>query len=245
MFKNPVITLVFTLLLLFGSVSYAQDLGEGLGYYNSGNYKKAEVFFRKLLNNEPNNYSVKYMLAASLVNRKKYDEAKHLYKSVIANSDSRRLVSLSRTGLRNLGDYSDYTYNVTRAVININTAGSVMIINNVTLNDTLNANFVLDTGASFTTISTATASKLNISTQGAKKIKIMTGSGYVTAPLVKIPRIEVKGLVVKNVEAIVMNLPNYNSKGSQGVVGLLGLSFLNNFKFTVDKSRDQITLEKN
>ena len=245
MSKKPVIILAFILLMLFSSISYARDLREGLDYYNSGNYEKAVTFFRKFLYDEPNNYSAKYMLAISLVNRQKYDKAKQLYRSIIANSANQRLVSLSRAGLRNLGDYSNYTYNVTRAVINVNTAGSIMIVNDVTLNDTLNVNFVLDTGATYTTISTATASKLNISTQRSKKIKIMTGSGYVTAPLVKISKIEVKGLVIKNIEAVVIDLPNHNSKGNQGVVGLLGLSFLNNFKFTVDKLHDQITLEKN
>jgi len=244
MTKNPVIILVLIILILLTHTATAGDLQQGLEYYKKGDYKRAESYFRSLIAKEPSNYSAQYMLAASLVNLQKYNEAKKIYRNVIINSSNKRIVSLSRTGLTNLGEHAGYS-SATRAVINISSSDSVMIVNNVRLNDRISAKFVFDTGATYTTISKATASRLNISTLGAPKMKIMTGSGHITAPLIKIPKIEVKGLAVKNVETIVLDLPESKIGNNDGVVGLLGLSFLEKFKITVDRSNGQITLEKN
>ncbi|HSA05636.1 MAG TPA: aspartyl protease family protein [Candidatus Gastranaerophilales bacterium] len=243
--KILISTLTFVTLLLFNSAVNADDLQQGLAYYKAGEYKEAQLVFKKIVLNEPDNYSARYMLAVSLVQNQKYDEAKEFYRSVISNSTNQHLVTLSETGLQNLGESPDYYIdkNVTKAVINVNTAGTVMVIEDVTLNDKLNTKFVFDTGATYTTISRTAASKLNISEQGAKRLKIMTGSGFINAPLVKVDKIEIKGIVARNVEVIIVDLPNSND--GNGISGLLGLSFLEKFKITLDKSKGQITLEKN
>ena len=53
------------------------------------------------------------------------------------------------------------------------------------------------------------------------------------------------GLVVKDVKAVVMNLPMHSSGNSQNISGLLGLSFMEHFKVTVDRANSKIMLEKN
>lgn len=246
MFKKALSFLIIVILMLFISISVtnAGDLQQGLEYYNSGEYKKAEIYFRKIVNQEPANYSAKYMLAASLVYNRNYNEARDLYKNVILNSTNDRLVSLSQTGLSNIGGSIVYRNrnNVSKAVINVNKAGTIMIVDNVILNNQLSTSFIFDTGATFTTISRATADRLNISTRGAKKVRVMTASGYINAPMVKIASVEVKGLVAKNIEAIITDLPAHGSDNQ--IAGLLGLSFLENFKITVDRSAGRITLEK-
>ncbi len=247
MFKNPIAVLIIAVLLLLSTASFAGGLAQGLDYYNAGEYQKAEVYFRSMVIKEPWNYSAKYMLAVSLVNRQKYNEAKDLYKEVILNSNNDRLTSLSRTGLTNLDEpvnFTRQTISADKAVININTAGNSIIVNNVRLNDRLKTSFILDTGATFTSISRETAQKLGIRTKGAKQIKVMTGSGFITVPLVKVPKMEVKGLVARNVKVIVTDLPAHSAGTSKGVAGLLGLSFLENFRVTVDRKAGQVTLEK-
>lgn len=233
--------------MLLTSGSHAENLRQGLDYYKSGEYKKAEIFFRKITIEYPYDYSARYLLAVSLVNLQKYNEAKELYREIIKNSQNERLVSLSQTGLRNIGGSPVYSGNrsINKAVININTTGSVMIINNVLLNDRLKTKFVFDTGATYTTISKAAASSLNISTRGAPQIRVMTGSGHITAPLVKVDKMEVKGLIAKNVDVLIADLPIHTDESNSSITGLLGLSFLKDFKVTVDRSKGQITLEKN
>ena len=215
MCKSRIIILniiLFLFLSLFSSVSFAKNLKQGLNFYNTGNYEKAEKIFKQIILNEPNNYTAKYMLAITLVNRKEYNKAKQLYKNIIINSNNKKLISLSHSGLGNLGVMfqSPGQRNIRKAVLNVNTAGSIMIVNNVTLNNSIKTNFIFDTGATYTSISKKTASKLNISTRGAQKLRIMTGSGYINAPIIKIDVIEVNGLVVRDVEAVVMNLPMHS-----------------------------------
>lgn len=244
--KLIIFSLIFS--LIFNSVSCAENIQEGLNYYNSGNFSRAEKTFRNLLYRNPNDYTAKYMLAVTLVNLQNYNEAKQLYKNVINNSNNQKLASLSRTGLKNLGENVSANYNeksLTKAVLSVSNSGSGIIVNNVTLNNDVKTKFIFDTGATYMTISKRIAAKLNLSTRQSEKIKIVTASGYVNAPLVRIPKVEVNGLFVRNVEAIVMDLPSHTAGNSGGVAGLLGLSFLENFRVTVDRAHNQVILEKN
>lgn len=246
MIKKSIISLFLVLVLFAGSKANADNIRTGLGYYKLGEYSKAEAIFRTLLQREPTNDQAKYMLAISLVQQKKFNEAKQYYKEIIVTSNNESLVSLSQKGLSNLGENSALSgnSNVNRAVINVNTAGSVMIVDNVTLNDKLKTSFILDTGASYTTISTATANALGISTQNAQTVKVMTGSGYADAKLVKIPKIDVQGIAATNVEALVLDLPDHKAGRANNMAGLLGMSFLDRFKTTINKQRGQVTLER-
>ncbi|NLF84267.1 MAG: TIGR02281 family clan AA aspartic protease [Candidatus Gastranaerophilales bacterium] len=246
MFKRLIISLFLVLLLFASSKASADNIRTGLGYYKLGEYSKAEATFRNLLQKEPHNNQAKYMLAISLVQQKKFNEAKQYYKDIIVSSNNESLVSLSQKGLSNLGENSALSgnSNVNRAVINVNTAGSVMVVNNVTLNNKLKTSFILDTGASYTTISTATANALGISTQNAQTVRVMTGSGYADAKLVKISKIEVQGISATNVEALVLDLPAHKGDKSDDMAGLLGMSFLDRFKTTINKQRGQVTLER-
>lgn len=240
--------LIIAAIFLITSFSVqAKTLQDGVSLYKSGNYNMAEAVFRELIAATPYDYTAQYMLAITLVNLQKQNEAKQLYKNVIEKSNNESLASLCRTGLNNLGvqtQTASYS-GINKAILNVNIAGGVIVVNDVTLNNNLKTKFVLDTGATFTTISKQTASKLKISTNGVKTLKIMTGSGYISAPLVKIPVVEVKGLTVYNVDAIVTDLPVHTSGDAQGLSGLLGLSFLEKFKITVDRANNIVILEKN
>lgn len=242
--------IIFIVLIFFLTCSTSlavKDIQEGISLYKLGNYYKAEKVFRENIAQDPNNFTAQYMLAVTLVNLKQYNEAKMVYKNIIKYSPSQKLVSLSKTGLLNIGERyeADARNDVSRAILNVNIAGGVIIINDVILNNNYKAKFIFDTGATYTTISKDVATRLKIDTQNAKKIKIMTGSGYINTPLITIPKVEVKGLVVRNVEAIVADLPVHKSGDSHGLAGLLGLSFLEKFKVTVDRAKNQVTLEKN
>ncbi len=239
--------LIIAIILLSASDVSAKTLQDGLTLYRMGHYPEAEMIFRELALKKPHDYTAKYMLAVTLVNMQRYNEAKALYKNVISRSNNDRLIKLCRTGLSNLGETygSYYQPNITKAVLNVNIAGGVIVVNDVLLNNTLKTKLILDTGASFTMISKATARKLNIRTNGVQTVKIMTGSGYINAPLVKIPEIEVKGLIVRNVDAIVADLPVHTSGDSHEIAGLLGLSFLENFRISIDRANNLVVLEKN
>jgi len=250
MSKIKLILFIFILFLsmLLPEIVFAGSFEDGVNAYNSGNYQYAENCLRKAFQANPNNDVIKYYFAITLVRNNKNSDAKILYKNIIETSSNHEVIKLSRTGLKLLGETAGSpgtSPKITKAILNVNTMGNVIIINNVNINDSAKAKFIFDTGASYTTISNALARSLGISTANAPKIKIMTGSGYIDAPKIMIKKIEINGLAAYNVETLVADLPMHTSGTAGDLAGLLGLSFMKDFKVTVDKSNNQIILEKN
>ncbi|OGI00142.1 MAG: hypothetical protein A2104_00635 [Candidatus Melainabacteria bacterium GWF2_32_7] len=236
---------ILYLLILLPKTAFAESFQDGVKAYNSGNYQYAENCFRTAFQSDKNNDFIKYYLAITLVQNKKIADAKILYKNLIETSSNQEVINLSKKGLKLLAESSGSSSKVTKAILNVNTMGNVLIINNVNINDTAKTSFIFDTGASFTTISTEFANKLGISTTNAPSLKIMTGSGYINAPKIMIKKIEINGLTAYNTEALVADLPMHTSGSAGTPAGLLGLSFMKDFKVTVDRSNNQIILEKN
>jgi clan AA aspartic protease (TIGR02281 family) len=241
------IFLLLTLILL-SSAAIAGDFENGVQAYQSGNYRYAEYYFKNVLSENPYNDSAKYYLAITLVQNRKTADAKILYKNIIQTSDDPEIINLARSGLKLLGEMPAKTAatpsKITKAVININTKGNVIILNNVNINDRARVKFIFDTGASYTTISTALAKQLGISTANLDTIKIQTASGYINAPKIILRKIEINGITAHNVEAIIADLPLHSSGNAGNLAGLLGLSFMKDFKVTVDRKNNHIILEK-
>jgi predicted aspartyl protease len=70
------------------------------------------------------------------------------------------------------------------------------------------------------------------------RVNMTTASGVEKVPLITLKAVSVLGKEVENVKAIVHDLP-----AKSYVDGLLGLSFLRNFKFCLDFKKGIIELE--
>ena len=117
--------------------------------------------------------------------------------------------------------------------------GAVVIVP-ATLNEKAAARFVVDTGASYTMISQATAKELEIDLE--KKlptIPFQTANGIIQAPLVNLSSIDVGGLQVKDLTAAV-----HDVFPDASISGLLGLNFLSNFRMDIDTQNGVLHLEK-
>jgi clan AA aspartic protease (TIGR02281 family) len=107
------------------------------------------------------------------------------------------------------------------------------------LNRTYLQRFIVDTGANITTIPSVTAADLGIRIDDATPVKlILTGSGLRAAYEVTLESIEIEELRVASVKVLVLDLPGFSD------YGLLGLDFLNHFRFEVDKNRGVLRLKK-
>jgi predicted aspartyl protease len=86
-------------------------------------------------------------------------------------------------------------------------------------------NLALDTGASYTMISSDASLDIGINPAKSKRqIDVTTGSGVILTPVVSVPIFRSLGQEVRNLEVICHDLP------SEGIVdGLLGLNFLKHF----------------
>jgi clan AA aspartic protease (TIGR02281 family) len=108
----------------------------------------------------------------------------------------------------------------------------------VKVNDMASGHFILDTGATYTTISKRMARQLGLDLANSEKIAITTANGELAVPKVKLKTVSVNGIEARNVEATVMDFGEGNS-----FAGLLGLSFIQHFKLTLDPKNGQMTFE--
>jgi clan AA aspartic protease (TIGR02281 family) len=98
--------------------------------------------------------------------------------------------------------------------------------------------FVLDTGASLTTISTALARDLGLNIgSSAPTVSIVTASNVIQAPIASVASIQVGGLEALDVRVAVFDLP-----GETQVTGLLGNTFLSRFHVQLDAAQAVLTL---
>ena len=97
---------------------------------------------------------------------------------------------------------------------------------------------VFDTGASLVVLPWKLVSAIGIKIDPDTTVQTMTATAVETVPRVVIPEMTAFGKTVKNVEAIVKDLPP-----QAPVDGLLGLSFLRNFKLTIDFPKGILSLD--
>lgn len=97
---------------------------------------------------------------------------------------------------------------------------------------------VLDTGASLVVLPWKLVTMIGIKIDPTKTVRTTTATTVETVPEVIIPKMDVLGKTVKSVKALIKDLPPESPAD-----GLLGLSFLKNFKLTLDFKNGVMTLE--
>jgi clan AA aspartic protease (TIGR02281 family) len=126
-----------------------------------------------------------------------------------------------------------------KALVKFQKQGELMVVQAL-LNEKAAAKFVVDTGASYTTISQAMASQLGLNPQNASTvISLQTANGVIEAPLVSVGSLEVGGFALKDLTVVVHDVfPDPN------IAGLLGLNFLSQFHLGIDSKNGILYLEK-
>ncbi|HEY2989467.1 MAG TPA: retropepsin-like aspartic protease, partial [Candidatus Binatia bacterium] len=126
-----------------------------------------------------------------------------------------------------------------KASIMFQKRGELMVVQAL-LNDKAPAKFVVDTGASYTTISHATAKDLQINLDNVSTvISLQTANGVIEAPLVSVRSLEVGGVALKDVTVAV-----HDVFPDPSIAGLLGLNFLSQFRLDIDSKNGILYLEK-
>lgn len=126
-----------------------------------------------------------------------------------------------------------------KAIIPMKKEGASYFVD-VKLEGKTSATFLLDTGASVVQISKAMAKKLNIKTVQGLTIPVQIAGGHmVPGRPVILKKVDVSGVVVENVKAVVLETDQMTLKE-----GLLGMSFLENFIFSIDTQKSQLILER-
>jgi clan AA aspartic protease (TIGR02281 family) len=124
------------------------------------------------------------------------------------------------------------------AVVPLKSNNQALMVD-ATLNQMVTGTFVVDTGATYTSISRDMAKQMGIDLVNCEHIVITTANGRIEVPKVLIKRLDVKGLEAKNVEATVIDI----HKGAS-FNGLLGLSFIKQFKLTIDANAGRLIFQR-
>lgn len=116
------------------------------------------------------------------------------------------------------------------------TPGANIIPTTATLNGTAAQDFLIDTGASRTTIPKRMAQRLGLRSTG-EQVRVSTAGGILTVPQVRVDSITLGGWEVRDVDVLVLDLP-----GSPEL-GLIGLNYLNRFRMDLKVDEGTLILE--
>ena len=116
--------------------------------------------------------------------------------------------------------------------------GSASIRTNVVVNQQFELPFLVDTGATYTSISNDLAKRLGYDTERGPSTVVNTAAGPKRVRVVRLTSLSLAGYNVRNLDVFVLPV----EAGAR--VNLLGLNFLNFFKFSVDSKRREFRLER-
>ena len=99
---------------------------------------------------------------------------------------------------------------------------------------------LLDTGATSCVVSVHLAEELGLRQRSdGLSVTVQTASGTLKAPLVFLSSLAIGDFEEKGIEALVLDLP-----GQADAEGILGLSFLNRFRYTIDSEANELILRR-
>jgi clan AA aspartic protease (TIGR02281 family) len=119
--------------------------------------------------------------------------------------------------------------------------GMGLIVVEALLNDRIKGRMVFDTGANLVVITEGLSKKLNQDlSSGDEVIRLHTNCGEVEGRSFVIQKIELQGVRKENVRSVITP----DTDALRGFDGLLGLSFLGDFKIAIDYQNGKILLSK-
>ena len=109
------------------------------------------------------------------------------------------------------------------------------------VNEQVKTLFLVDTGATLCVLTKATADRLGLASSPVlTMIKVSTASGTIEAPLITVDLIQVGGAEARSVDAVIHDVPGFPAAAG----GILGLSFLNQFKVEIDPEEGVMLLTR-
>jgi len=205
---------------------------DGVGFFQGGHYRWALEKFVEAVDQAPRDPQRQWYLAESYRLLGDGAAAAHAYRRILQSAPQSPLATAARQSLEALGEPSLATIQVPFQ----KRAASILVP--ATVNGQPIGYFILDTGATFTSVSRVVADRLRIS-GGGSSVRLATANGLIQAPLTLLDEVDVGGAVARHVPAVIHDLPS----APPPVVGLLGLSFLERFRVNIDLSSGLLLLQ--
>jgi clan AA aspartic protease (TIGR02281 family) len=206
---------------------------EGLSFFEGGHYRWALEKFIEATDRAPRDPQRWWYVAESYRMLGDAPASAHVYRQILQLAPASSFAVGARRALEALGEPGTSTVQVP-----IQRRGGSALVP-ARINGESVGVFILDTGASYTSVSTTVANRLGIATSGSSTVRLATASGVIQAPLTVLDEIDVGGAVARHVPVVVHDLPGMPSN----VAGLLGMSFLERFRVNLDISSSLLILE--
>jgi clan AA aspartic protease (TIGR02281 family) len=205
---------------------------EGVDYFQGGHYRWALEKFIEAVDLAPRDVQRRWYLAESYRQLGDIPAAAHVYRDILQMAAQSPIATDARRALEALGEPTLSTIQVAFQ----RRGASVLVPAKV--NGKQIGHFILDTGATFTSISQLVANQLGIPGSGGS-VRLSTASGVIQATLTILEEVDVGGAVARHVPAVIHDLPSTHPP----IVGLLGLSFLERFRVNLDLTSGMLILE--
>jgi clan AA aspartic protease (TIGR02281 family) len=212
--------------------AHAGAFEEGVEYFQGGHYRWALEKFVEAVDRAPGDPGRQWYLAESYRLLGDSGAAAQVYRRILQIAPQSSQAAAARRALDALGEPSLTAYQIP-----FEKRGTTVLVP-AALNGQSIGYFILDTGATFTSISRSAAEKLGVATSSST-VRLITANGAIQAPLALLDEVEVGGAVARHVATVVYDLPNV----PPNVVGLLGLSFLERFRVNLNLSAGVLLLE--
>ena len=231
--KKLAIGAIILALAFSARTAYAGPFEEGISFFEGGHYRWALEKFVQATEQSPRDPQRWWYVAESYRMLGDTAASAHVYRQILQVAPASPFAVSSRQALEALGEPGTSTIQVPIQ----RRGGSALVPARV--NGESVGVFILDTGASYTSVSTTVANRLGISTSGGATVRLATASGVIQAPLAVLEEVDVGGAVARHVPVVVHDLPGMPSN----VAGLLGMSFLERFRVNLDIGSSLLILE--
>jgi len=220
-------------LALAANAAHAGPFEEGLNFFQGGHYRWALEKFVEATDQAPRDWQRWWYLAESYRMLGDTPGAAHIYRQILQLAPQSPFAASARQALEVLGEPG-----VSTVQVPIQRQGGSAVVP-ARVNGEPVGVFILDTGASYTSLSTSVARRLGISNSGNATVRLVTASGIIQAPLALLDEVDIGGAVARHVPIVIHDLPGLPSS----VVGLLGMSFLERFRVNLDFGSGLLVLE--
>jgi clan AA aspartic protease (TIGR02281 family) len=220
------------LLMSLEGTAQAGPFEEGLDFFQGGHYRWALEKFIEAIDRAPRDPQRWWYLAESYRLLGDSSAAAHAYRQILQAAPQSPFATAARRGLEALGEPA-----LTSVQIPLQKRGTSVLLPG-RVNGQPVGYFILDTGATFTSLNGPVANGLGISTTGSS-VRLATASGVIQAPLAVLDELDIGGAVARHVPVVIHDLPNM----PPSVAGLLGLSFLERFRMSLDLGSGVLVLQ--
>jgi len=215
-----------------GGAAQAGAFEEGVSLFRLGHYRWALEKLLEAASQAPQNPEPLWYLAETYRQLGEDAAAAHQYRRILQAAPFSPVAGEARRALATLGEPPQ-----TRFQIPFQRVGKAMLVAAQVNGQSLGA-FILDTGATFLSLSQAAADGLGVRRTGSS-VRLNTASGTITAPFVLLDEVELGGAVAHHVPAVIHDLPGTPAS----IIGLLGMSFLERFRVNLDLNAGVLILE--